>query len=63
MYDQKLDPVDDPALVEVLTGRIQLGQTFDEIVSEGHTGLVKMTQEQLDSLRDLVEKRASRSKR
>ena len=63
MYDQKLDPLDDPALVEVLAGRIQLGQTFDEVVSEGHTGLVEMTPEQLDYLRNLAENRASRNKK
>ena len=61
MYDQKFDPVDDPALVEVLAGRIRLGQTFDEVVSEGHIRLVEMTPEQLVFLRNLAEKRASRN--
>lgn len=60
MYDQKLDPVDDPALVEVLAGRIRLGQTFDEVVSEGHVRLVQMTPQQLVFLRNLAEERASR---
>lgn len=60
MYDQQLDPVNDPALVEILAGRIQMGQTFDEVVAEGHSRFNEMTLEQLSSLRNLVENRTKR---